>query len=768
MSGSRITSVTPLLLWLLVLCLALVSIMKGPPIQSDLAQFLPAGKSKQQKLLLDELSVGAGSRVLIVALSGGTLPLRIEASKQLVTSLAAGDWFERVFNGAQQLREEERKLLFSYRYLLVDEDFSAAGLRAELQERLVDLSSPLSMLDKSKFPADPTALMRSLLQSWGSQAGPNKRGGVWFSQDSTRALILLQTRAQSFELDRQSQAIDEIYRAFRRLPDSHQLQLTLSGGPLFAVEARQSISEETRFLSVLSSLGIILLLWWMFRSLKVLLIAVLPLMSAVVVAVAAVIAHFGSIHGITLAFGITLIGISVDYPIHYFSHLRFSQRVDYALKHLWRTLFLGVITTVLGFSSLVFSGFDGLVQLGVFAVCGLVTAAVVTRFVLPQILSSSDIALPSEAPLHQMFLRVAALRHLSLVPLLFLLTALFYLTALNNDIWESRLSRLSPISEQAKQKYDSLRNELLLEDSGRLLIIRANDQQQLLGRSELLAPLLSAARNNGVLASYELPSSYIPSARLQRQRQSALPDSTQLASNLQLAMLGLPFKPDLFAPFVQDVEQSRTVAPLEVGMLHDSALGMRIDSLLRQRDGEWFGVVKLTGISDEMWLRAQLAEQYEWLDYMDLHAESSQIVADYLQETLFSFMLVAVFIALLLMLVMRSPQMVWRVMLPVVAAVLLSASLQVLLGERLSLFHVAALLLVMGFGLDYSIFMVRTPICSAEFSVTIRSLLICNASTLLVFGLLASSEVPVLHSIGLTVTLGAFSALLFSFMMVRS
>jgi predicted exporter len=91
-----------------------------------------------------------------------------------------------------------------------------------------------------------------------------------------------------------------------------------------------------------------------------------------------------------------------------------------------------------------------------------------------------------------------------------------------------------------------------------------------------------------------------------------------------------------------------------------------------------------------------------------------------------------------------------------------------LLGQQLSLFHIAALLLVMGIGIDYALFIARTPTDDPRFAATAGSLLLCNLSTLLVFGLLATSGLPVLFAIGMTVSVGTLLSLAFSAMMVRA
>ena len=139
------------------------------------------------------------------------------------------------------------------------------------------------------------------------------------------------------------------------------------------------------WLSLCATLLVTTLLFASYGSVSVLVLTLLPLTSAILAGIVAVSVVFGFIHGMTLAFGITLLGVVDDYPIHLFSHLTRESRAPAVMKEIWPTMRLGVVATALGFSALLLSGFPGLSQLGLFAMVGLFTAACVTRWVLPHI-----------------------------------------------------------------------------------------------------------------------------------------------------------------------------------------------------------------------------------------------------------------------------------------------------------------------------------------------------------------------------------------------
>ena len=118
-------------------------------------------------------------------------------------------------------------------------------------------------------------------------------------------------------------------------------------------------------------------------------LGLLPVLSGVIAGIAGVSLGFGFVHGITLGFGVTLIGEAVDYAIYLFTQTAPGAAPAATLPRIWPTLRLGMLTSVCGFSAMLLSSFIGFAQLGLFTIVGLVVALAVTRFVLPALLRRS-------------------------------------------------------------------------------------------------------------------------------------------------------------------------------------------------------------------------------------------------------------------------------------------------------------------------------------------------------------------------------------------
>jgi predicted exporter len=107
------------------------------------------------------------------------------------------------------------------------------------------------------------------------------------------------------------------------------------------------------------------------------------------------------------------------------------------------------------------------------------------------------------------------------------------------------------------------------------------------------------------------------------------------------------------------------------------------------------------------------------------------------------------------------------VLLPMALALLVTGTVVRSVSGGLSLFHLISLLLVMGLAMDYGLFFNRSAVDAQEHRRTQVSLLVCTATTVLAFGLLALSHTPLLQAIGATVGLGAATAFVFAASLAR-
>ena len=774
-----------LIVWLGCVAFAVLVVTRAHYI-TDLSAFLPANPTPVQQLLVDQLRDGPASRLILIALEQGDAAARARVSVAMINRLREDSQFTSVNNGGAA-RQRDREFLFQHRYLLSEavnaERFSAAGLNAAIRETIDNLASPAGLLFKSLLPRDPTGELLYILDQLALAPAPQSRDGVWVSADAGRALAVAQTAASGSDTDAQRRAIEAIRAAFAAAAggsqtSGHGVQLHLSGPGVFAVAARAKIERAAVRLSIASSILVVALLLIVYRSLPALGLGLLPVTSGAVVGVAAVALGFGAVHGITLGFGITLIGESVDYSIYFFIQSRQNVAAGGTWQRLWwPTVRLGMLTSVCGFASLLPSGFPGLKQLGLYSISGLIAAALVTRFVLPALLPA-DFTIRDVAPFGRRVAKLLqrvrrmgpAARVLWTVALLMAAIAVLYHD--RATLWNRELSALSPVSAE-EQKYDAqLRADLGAADVRELVIVSGPDMESILRHAEHAAQALQGLVGSQVIGGFESPTDYLPSMATQEARRGSLPGAAELRANLKQAVNGLPLRADSLQPFLEDVEVTRHAPLVTARDLAGTSLNAGFDALILHQRDVWNALLPLRsaapgqGIDTARVVAALHDAGVPEAQVLDLKQESDALYDDYLSEAIrFSL---AGFLALtvLLLVALRSPRRVLRVLMPLVMAVLAVAAGLALCGVQLTILHLVGMLLIVAVGSNYALFFDREAHAAegGNEALMLASLLIANASTVIGFGLLSFSQVPVLVALGTTVAPGAFLALLFAAM----
>ncbi|TKS60653.1 MAG: hypothetical protein EWM72_01203 [Nitrospira sp.] len=756
----------PVLVWVVLITGAFWFTATRLSVHSELGDLLPEGTTATQRLLLNQVRSGLAGRLMLLAIEGAQPDELARLSKALGDGLRGNAQIDFVGNGMQGLSPEERQVLFHSRYLLSPtvraETFSIDSLHAALEQRLDDLRSPLAPMIKEYIPTDPTGEFIGILRSWSGWEAPAKHLGVWMSADRHRALMVVETRSAGFDADAQGAIQQDIQASFQRVLTESSLsaRLLMSGPGVFAVEIQRTIEREVWWLSTTAATMVFLFLYASYRSLTLVLLSLIPLSSGILAGLVAVHSWFGFVHGITLGFGITLLGVVDDYPIHLFSHLTQKDSAQATMRAIWPTMRLGVLTTAIGFASLLLAGFPALAQLGLFALAGLGTAAVVTRWVLPVCVPAGFVPREIQSDLIGMMAQLSKAK--VVVPVAVVLATIVLIWS-DTPLWEEDLATISPVSEEKKQLDRQLRGELGAPDVRDLVVVEAATQEDLLQLSETMMPKLDRLQEAGVLAGYDLVSRYVPSRRVQRQRQQALPEPALLEDRLRDAVKGLPFAPGLFSPFIAGIETARSQPLVDRGSFHGTSLSLKIETLMMEHDGRWLAVAPLRGVVDRKGLKATVAGWGEAaVAYVDLKEESNRLMIEYRDRTVQLLGWGAVIIVVALGIGLKSLPQLWRVLVPIVAGLIVVTGIVNLSGESLSLFHVATLLLVIGLGFDYALFFNRAEDHPEERRRTVFGLLVCSATTILVFGLLAFSKIPVLHAIGLTAACGSFCCLLFA------
>lgn len=772
------------LVWAVLAALAIVIVARAR-YTADFSAFLPRSPTPTQRLLVDQLRDGLASRLIIVAIEGADAPTRSRLSRAVANRLRSDRKFVSVTNGESSGLDRDRAFLFEHRYLLSDsvtpQRFSIEGLRTAIQDTIDLLASPAGMLVKAILPRDPTAEMVEIVGQLSVGGSPRTADGVWASGDGKRALIVAQTRAPGSDTDGQQQAVEAIRAAFAAAVAGGSAApgrpvLLMSGPGAFAVEARATIIREVTRLSILSAALIVTLLLAVYRSVPALLLGMVPVASGALAGVAAVALGVGVVHGVTLGFGVTLIGEAVDYSIYLFIQSQQSSREGHWQRSVWPTIRLGMLTSVCGFASLLPSGFAGLAQLGLYSIAGLVAAAVVTRFVLPHWLprnfSIRDVS-PIGVAASGLLQRIKGASVWAMA-LAILAGSVIYLH--RDTLWNRELSALSPVSQAAQDLDAQLRVDIHAPDVRYMAMVSAPDEQTALSGAERVGAQLERLIDENVIGGFDSPAHYLPSIASQHARQASLPPTEELRDRLGKAVAGMPVNIERLQPFVADVAAARAQPLLTRKDLDNTSLASGFDALMVHGQQGWIALLPLRASAsspsyiDDRRVRAAVEKAAPGkATVLDIKGEADTLYSTYLSEAVRLSLAGFAAIVVLLLISLRSLVRVLRVVIPLALAVATVAGGFALVDHQLTILHVIGMLLIVAVGSNYALFFDRRTNDPHLGSVplTLASLVIANVATVVSFGILAFSTVPVLTALGSTVAPGALLALVFSALLAR-
>jgi predicted exporter len=742
-------------------------------ISADLRDFLPEPRTEAQRLLFQNIGESPASRLLLLSIEGDEPEKLAEISSALSSTLTDRREFAFVANGGGDGSDFPEEML-AYRYLITDAfdsmPLDSTRLSREITDRADDMTSPAAIMLEDILPRDPTLEMVRLAERWQPREQPTTRAGVWFSRDGERALLVASTRAAAFDPEGQARAIALIQGQFADARGDSPAGLRITGSGYFSATIKQQMQREATLFGAAATIGLVLLLWIAYRRPLLILVGALPLVTGVLAGLAAVGSLFESVHGITLAFGVTLLGVAQDYPVHLFSHLRHDRLPVDTARSLWRPLFTGVASTCIAYLAFLVSGVTGLAQLACLTITGLAVAAACTRFLLPRVITSPAQPVRSSRWLVSVNEKVTRAGSMRWLYLPILLVGALVLSLTGGPFWQDDLSRLTPIAPSALQFDARMRDDLRTPDLRYLLVVSAASGDEVLARLESLEEPLRGLKARGIIDGFEHAAQYLPSLATQTRRQLALPAPESLRDALDAAADSAGFAAGVFSPFLEDLERAREIPPLGLDRIAPSPLSERVNSLIYRREGSWHGLVSFHQIHDVAALAREAAEMPGAI-FLDLKGASEELMKVQRRYILQCLAVAAAVLVLVVWWCLGSVRRTARVLIPMMLTTLVIVSVLRAFDVQLSLFHLISLMLAGGLGLDYALFFEHASHGSSTGESgqerTLHAVLICALSTLLVFALLASSDAPVLQAIGVTVSIGVIGNFLLALGLAR-
>ena len=736
------------------------NVWPGIPVRNNIMELLPALRDDPVLLQALQRSNKAFSSKLLILVGDTDAKKTAEATALVENSVQQQDFFDAPMTGVTlQQATAVGQFYYQWRAFLLSEQqhkiLAANDLPAFEKQLTQTLYSPVGGVNATLLSNDPLLTfyqyMRSLPPAQGKIQSVNGTLQV-HAEDRDYRVMVVDIKQDVFDMSlhpRYEQWRDNLQRNLQQqFPNT---ELLLMGAVQHAVWGASSAKREVSTIGNGSLLGIIALVFIVFRSGRALMLSLLPLGTGVLAGLMVTLLCFKEIHLITLVFGSSVIGVAMDYSLHYFCEHYKNASEKNILPQIFPGITMAMLTSVIAYAAIGFAPFPVLRQIALFSCTGLAVAWLTVVSLYPTLL-------PPASFHHPRYLQWSAwldtnLRHLfdhrySRIALIFFALAMvpgiLHIKA-NDDL---RLLQTPEAGISAMEKHVQALTGI--QTNGRFFLIEGNTQEQLLQREEQLDDWLATQNLSGDLLSHYLPS---------QQRQQ---ENFQLLKNLHGDFLGrwretLGFSQDVLERATKPFQQTPT-AWLTPEELFASPLNAQLERFqLAKTERGWIATAFVNGNTASAVLE-EYAAKHEGTHWMDPVADISEMFKHYREKTGFMMLLAYALIAALLCWRYR-PAQAWRVMLAPALAAWFTLGLLGYAGADINLFHVLALLLVLGVGIDYSIFFAESH---TNRDTTMLAVILSTATTLLSFGLLALSATAAIRSFGIVVSIGMVCALLFS------
>ncbi|HLO65742.1 MAG TPA: MMPL family transporter [Holophaga sp.] len=733
-------------IWILALVLcALFTGLKawrGGALETDLLAMLPpTERSPLPEKAIASLARAAGDRAVFLV-GGPDAPGTREAALELAAGLRESGAFQGVLGRLPAMDPGAVPRFYGERRFRLPAP--AAPLRDALEARLAVPMGSLPGLDPA---TDPVGHVQAFLGGLPLQTlRLANEDGLLLARDGDRVHVLVAATLPGSAYDPrvQDRAAAAVRGAEGRLRAAHPgLELLRTGAVFYGEEARTRAEGEATLITWASLGATVLLFVLVFGSARHLAVGLLCVGGGMAVAAAATLAAFGRMHLMTLVCGASMLGVAVDYPFLYFAHhVNAGPGWDAraSLRALLPALLMGAATTMLGFATLGAAPFPGLRQMALFSVAGVAGSLATLALVAPSLLARPVPPRPALAGALGRALRAWRMPAWALGTLALLACAALPRLRVDDDV---RTLVQSPGALRAQE--ERIREITGVGNQGRFLLVEGPDAGTILAREEALRARLAGLPG---LEGVQAVSCFVPSPGAQAR---SLEDWRRRRTELEAALKEAGFRPEVVAA---------------VGPGLEAAAGRPITV------EDWMGT-PLAGAFRHLWMpgEASLVLPQGPIPSARLRAAVQDLPgvrlvdkADSVSALLGRFRRLAN-AALAGALVLVGAMLAWRygwkrgirVLLPAVLGILAALAGCALLGLPLTLFSTIALVLVLGFGVDYTVFVAEA---SEPFGPAAMGTALAGFATLLSFGLLAFSRTPVLQGFGAALGVGVAAALL--------
>lgn len=731
-------------------------VKKGDWLQTDLRALLPQEQGwTDLQIQADQHQEALLNQQVIVLIGHQDPQTAFQLNENIAQQWQQSGLFTQVNDKMQPnlttLREEIKQLRFAT---------LPQGIRQQLlnnpqayfQHYAEQITNPFAQTNLLSLEQDWLGFGRFVLPQAQSQSQVqwNAENGMLYIVEKEKTWVLLRGVLAQGSLINPSLKLTALLTENRKQVNADGGQMLATGAALFAAQAKMKAERESTLMSLLGVSLTLLLLLTTFRTLRVLWLF-LPIVAGMLSGVTATVLAFGQIHILTIVIGTSLIGVLIDFPLHWLSSSLSNLQWNgvQAMKKLRFTFLISLFVTLLGYGLLGFTALPVLKQTALFSAIALITAMLATLLFLPLRFRRYQAKPLTSRPKVRSFFDAFLQRKIGPLPLALLL--LFIVGGLYQSKWQDDIREWVSMPQSMLNEAKQIGDLTEIDLGNRYFLVIADNDDELLAKEDALTQKLVEQK-----IPYRALSQWIMSPTQQTQFLQALNTNLKPQDYAILEDIGVP--PERIQTALTDLAHA---SPLSLSTALQTQIGQAWQTLyLGNMNGKVAGVVQVSGSTVES--LAHFANQQD-IFWQDKRAHLNQAFQATRDQAAWLKVLSFLFAGILLWRFFGA-QNTLKMLLPPLCAIVTTVAVFGWFGWPISLFTMFGLLLVSAIGIDYTAYMqtANEPLYGKYIAV-----LLAATTTLISFILLGLSSTPAVASFGLSVSIGVLLSVIMTFKMLR-
>ena len=647
---------------------------------------------------------------------------------------------------------------------------------ARFQEIFQKLSSLEGIGQSGFITSDPLGFMEPVMAKMAMLAplpGTSIFKGFVFSPDNRHILVTARPNSAGTNTASAKEISNLLSTITTELTEKYSPEnitpyITPIGAYRAALDNERIIRHDVNLALLLSTAGIGILLFIAFPRPVLGLFSLLPALAGTATALFFFSLFHPSISIMVLGFGGAIISITVDHGIAYLLFLdRPNETKGKDASHEVKAIgILAVLTTCGAFLTLSFSGFPIFVQLGQFAAMGVFFSFLFVHFVFPHLTPSMPPSNRHKLPLQKIVDALYNTGKKGAIAATLLACGLLFFARPDFNV---SLESMNTVSKETLAA-DTLFSNIWGNMSSKVVFMTTGETKEIQQKNDQILMQLKADKESGKIDSAFVPSMIFPGVKLARQNLNAWKEfwtkerRDALQKQLRESGKTLGFSQKGFDRFLGQIKSTEQVVPTEIPQKFYNLLG------ISEKNGNLTQFINVTP-----------GTQYNSDDFYASYGQDGKIfdspyfsaqLADILFNSFATMLaIIAISIVLLLLLFFASWQLTIITLLPPLFSYICTLGTMKLIGHSLDIPGLMLSIVILGMGIDYSIFFVRAhqryrDPAHPSFTLVRMAVFMAGASTLIGFGVLCLAEHSLLRSIGITSLLGIGYSLLGAFLLL--